>query len=431
MQMWKRTVLAAGVGLLLNTQISMESYAAVHMVSTEAENEITTGDVAISLVEYELDEAGKEQIYQDGKLVLPGQCISKIVRIVNEAEPVWVRVLVTYETSVFDESCSDEILSGMDECWKKIGMYYYCMEPLQASTQVDFFREIQIPSKWDSQISGQDFGVTVTAQAIQADHFQPDFSSEDPWFGVPIEKCIHTEHQQKQETGDGRFEIVFENGAEGFVKDSSDFFEDFSAMMPGDTKTGTLEFGSHFGKNLRISFRSEIPREQEEAALKLLQDLELTIQSERGVLYEGNLLAESLEHEITLIEKLQRDDRKTITYSLHMPESLQNASALQSARVRWIFTANYDSSGGTSSSGSGGSGSNIEKPASEISIVSSVEQAVEQFAEYLGALPGTGDDRNGTLFLVMLLSGSAAFFLSSGEKPKNKEGEKKRHEEQD
>lgn len=431
MQMWKRMVLAAGVGLLLNTQRNMESYAAVHMVSTEAENEITTGDVAIALCEYELDESGKEQMYQDGKRVLPGQRVSKIVRVINEAQPVWVRLLVTYETSAFDEGCGDEILNGIDECWKKIGRYYYYIEPLQEDAQADFFREIQIPSEWDSRISEQEFGVTVTAQAIQADHFQPDFSSEDPWFGIPIEKCVHTEHQHKQETGDSRFEIVFENGAEGFVKDSSDFFEDFSAMVPGDSRTGTLEFGSHFGRDLSISFRSEVPEEQDEAALKLLQDLELTIQSEHGILYEGSLLAEPLAREITLIEKLRRDDTKIITYSLYMPESLQNASALQSAKVRWIFTADYESSGGGGSSGSGGSGSKNEKPVPEVSVVSSVEQAVEQFAEYLEALPGTGDDRNGTLFLVMLFSGSAAFFLSSGEKPKNRKGEKEQHEEQD
>lgn len=429
MQMWKRTVLAAGVGLLLNAQINMESYAAVHFVSTEAENEITTGDVAISLAEYELDESGMEREYQDGKMVLPGQRVSKIVRIVNEAQPVWVRLQVRYENSVFDERYGDEILEGIDECWKKIGAYYYCLAPLEKGEQVDFFREIKIPKEWDNSVSEQEFGLAVTAQAIQSIHFQPDFSLEDPWFGVPIERCVHAEHQQKSEVGEGRFEIVFENGTEGFVKDSSDFFSDFSAMMPGDTMTGILEFGSHFDRNVRISFRSEFLEGQSEEALKLLKDLKLTIHSKDRVLYEGDLLAEGLQEEIILIEKLRRGDTEKITYSLYMPEELENASALQSAKVRWIFSAVYDSSGG--GSGSGSSGSKSEKTVSEVSIITSVEQAVEQVAEYLEALPGTGDDRDGTLFLVMLLSGSAAFFLSSEEKPTNKKGEKERNEESD
>lgn len=429
MKMWKRTVLSLGVGLLLNAQIYMDSYAAVHIVSTEAENEITTGDAAITLVEYELDESGNERVYRDGKLVLPGQKVSKIVRIVNEAQPVWIRLQVTYEDAAFDGNCRDELLEGIDDCWKKIGSYYYCLNPLEEGAQVDFFREIQIPKEWDSSVSEQEFGLTVTAQAIQSVHFQPDFLAENPWFGVPIETCVHTEHQQKNEMDEGRFEIVFENGTEGFVKDSNDFFSDFSAMMPGDTMTGCLEFGSHFGRGVRISFRSEVPEEQSEDAWRLLEDLKLTIRSQDRILYDGNLLAEGLKEELTLIEKLQSGDKELITYSLYMPEELGNTSALQSAKVRWIFSAAYEPSGG-GGSGSGGSGSKTEKSVSEDRVISSVEQAVEQFAEYLEALPGTGDDRNGALLLGMLISGSAAFFLSSGEKQTNKKGEKKQHEEQ-
>ena len=43
--------------------------------TTEVTNNVTLGDVSISLSEYELDEDGKEVPYQNDKQVLPGQTV--------------------------------------------------------------------------------------------------------------------------------------------------------------------------------------------------------------------------------------------------------------------------------------------------------------------------------------------------------------------
>lgn len=415
MKNWKAAVLSVGVGLFTGILIPVSAFAGTHVFSTESENQITTGDVSISLSEYEWNEDGEEIAYRDGKQVLPGQRLSKIVRITNEAQEAWIRAKIEYASDLSGEILNDECLGGITAEWKKIGDYYYYTKPLEEGASVELFREIQIPAEWDQTVSEQEFGLTITAQAIQAAHMVPDFFGEAPWFGIPVEACIHQEHTQKKESGTGSFEIWFENGAEGFVKDSSDFFEDFAAMMPGDTMTGTLEFGSQFQRKLDISFWSELPEGQSEDVLQLLQELQLTISDEEQILYEGKLWEERLKDKRTLVQGLKKGESQKVTYRLYMPETLQNASAMKAAKVKWIFSVTYGSSGGGRGSGSGSYSYTSERKG-ESMILPQMEQTVQQFAEYLEKLPGTGDERNGYLFLVMLISGGAAFFLSSGEK---------------
>ena len=118
-----------------------------------------------------------------------------------------------------------------------------------------------------------------------------------------------------------------------------------------------------------------------------------------------------------------------------MPEELNNAFALQQAKVRWIFSTAYSAaSGGSSVDGSGSGGSSVEPGVSAVlpgpiaEPIQKMEEAVQDFAEYLADLPGTGDARKGYLFLSMLISGSAAFFLSSKEEKQEWDKEESQHE---
>ena len=63
--------------------------------SVTVTNHISTGDINISMKELE-KKNGKEILYQNQKMVLPGDRISKIPRITNRSEPCWVRVKITY-----------------------------------------------------------------------------------------------------------------------------------------------------------------------------------------------------------------------------------------------------------------------------------------------------------------------------------------------
>jgi len=331
------------------------AWAAVYSYSTEADGQITTGDVSITLREYELGEDGEEHPYVDEKQVVPGQRVSKIVRITNEANDAWIRAKAMYRGQDQVTEFPDSMIGGISDSWIRCGSYYYYERPVPAGESVDFFRQVTIPGAWDRQTEGQTFSIGVTAQAVQAANFSPDFSGEEPWFGIPVEACIHSSHALFEGSGEPEFAVIFEDGSEGFIKSGDDFFAGFPSMLPGDKKTGTLVIGNRFRPSLSVWFRTEVPGDQSEAALELLSRLELTIRKGEEVLYHGPLHGRTLQEAMKIAPDLKRGEEAAVTYEVFMPEDLDNAYALRQARVRWIFSTQYRVSNGGGGGSSGGS----------------------------------------------------------------------------
>ncbi len=350
--------LAIGAGLFA----AVPAFAATRQFSTEVDNTITTGDISIVLEEFELDHTGNLIPYQDGKTVLPGQKVTKIISITNEAEPAWIRAKAEFMSRSGIKDISDDMLGGISSQWIKHGDYYYYTEPVSAGEAVRFFEAVTIPADWDERVSEKGFSVDITAQAIQKAHFDPAFSSQNPWFGVPVETCIHTDHELYQAGEDTEFAVIFENGVDGFIRIGNDFFQNFSAMMPGDSITDSFLIGNHFSKALTIQFRTEVPDGQPDDALQLLSDLILTISEGSRVIYTGPLQADALKNGIILADSLKDMETTSVTYSVSMPKELQNASAMQHAKIRWIFSTQYSVPAGGGNSGGRPSGPNDGKP---------------------------------------------------------------------
>lgn len=172
--------LAVFFGLLA----AVPSGAATRTYSTEVTNTITTGDINISLEEFQLNPEGRRIPYVDGKLVVPGQRVDKIVTITNEAQKAWIRAKVEYNTKDGLEGMSDDMLGGISSEWKKCGDYFYYTEPVDTAETVDFFRQVVVPWEWDETCEEKGFSIGVTAQAVQAANFVPDFQTMEPWFGA-------------------------------------------------------------------------------------------------------------------------------------------------------------------------------------------------------------------------------------------------------
>ena len=93
--------------------------------SVTVTNHISTGDINIALKELEKKD-GREMAYQDRKIILPGDEISKIPRITNKSEPCWVRVKITYTDELEGlKGLDDTSLQGMSSRWMKRGEYFY------------------------------------------------------------------------------------------------------------------------------------------------------------------------------------------------------------------------------------------------------------------------------------------------------------------
>lgn len=116
--------------------------------SVTVTNHISVGDINISLRELEKKD-GREMKYQDRRIVLPGDEISKIPRITNHSEPCWVRVKISYTDDLEGlDGLDDRNLTGMSPRWIRKGEYFYYTRKLEQGDSVDIFAGVTVPSQW-------------------------------------------------------------------------------------------------------------------------------------------------------------------------------------------------------------------------------------------------------------------------------------------
>lgn len=306
--------------------------------TTEVTNNVTLGDVSISLSEYELDEDGKEVPYQNDKQVLPGQTVDKIVRITNNANASWIRVKVEYTSEEGLDSLSDDELILADGDWEKSGDYYYYKKPVAKDESVDFLKRVQIPASWDSTYAEKGFSMILTADAVQEANFTPNWNASDPWFGTVIETCVHTSYDPKL-TGNQVFSVVFENGADGLVKTGEDFFSNWASLMPGDTVSGQVTLKNSYRRTVTMYFKTESIADD-----ALLKVLHLEIKNGDTVIYSGTM--DGAVTERVKLASLAMNEEAILTYTVSVPKELNNSYALSKTQTKWIFSAYMSSSSG-------------------------------------------------------------------------------------
>ncbi len=325
---------------------------------TEVINNISVGDISIALCEYETDDDGAETEYRNPKRVLPGEIVSKTVRVTNLANPAWIRVKLTYLPADGMKDFPPSCIALADDYWIERGGYYYRTRPLESGEEADFIRGIRIPSFWGNEAAGKDFEIAITAEAVQEANFIPDFTAEDPWFGTLIETCVHTSRDIPVMTRYRGFSVSFEGGAEGLVRLGDDFFANFGTLMPGDEGSGVLTLKNAYASPIALYFRTEGLDEG-----PLANEAHLVIRDGDSVIYDGKL---SGSRDEVKIADLDTDGEKELTYSIFIPPECGNSYAVTKAADKWIFRASLNeaekskkpaSSGGGSHSGGGGSGS--------------------------------------------------------------------------
>lgn len=301
----------------------------------EVTNKGKTGDIDIDIEEMQTDPAtGEEVPYEHEKTVLPGQDISKIVRVENKAEPAYIRLSVSYVSDGSLEWLSDEALQ-LDETaaakWKKIGDYWYYTEPVPAGEKVPFMNGFTVPGSLTNEFAGEEFNVNITVDAVQSTHFDPDFDSDDPWFGTVIEQCEHSDGYDPGEEGDEVFSVEFEGGAEGLVRVGEDFFSNWTRLMPGDSLTDEVEIRDAYGP-VAIYFRTETLEED-----PLLSSLEIEIKNDDVVIYKGTMFG-ALKDPV-LLGDYQKGESSKLTYTVTVPSWLPNSFSMSATQTKWIFTA--------------------------------------------------------------------------------------------
>lgn len=372
--------------------------------SISVENTIFTGDVQIGIKEYEIRN-GKEILYSNPKEILPGDQISKIVRIQNHAKPCWIRASIRFQSNLLKLDGLDEsMLLNIGKNWEKIGMYYYYTKTLDNKKSTDLFTGIAIPAAWTEAHSEQKLQMEIRVDAIQAANFQPDFQAMSPWGNEAIEQCVHeTDGRVTCKREKIPLSIQFNGIAHKLLAVPDDFFSNFPQAMPGDLLMDDVEVSNTTEKEAEIFFQTKM-KEQSLEQEKLLQKLKLTITLSGVVIYEGDLRAAALNDGISL-GKFLPGQKERLSFSIVVPKELNNGYALQNADVIWSFTVKEDeknTSGGNTQTAGLNPNTNEMNPNTY-----EMEEQTDKASSVT-----TGDNSPVEALMIYLLLGAAVFPVS-------------------
>ena len=118
---------------------------------------------------------------------------------------------------------------------KRYGDYYYYKSIVNTGEIIEIFNNIKIPKDLSEKYNGKNIIVSVFADAIQSDNFVPNYTLEDPWYNIKIEKSVENTYGINVKDEDYSIELKFENDAEKYIEISKDFFRSLNKMVPGDT----------------------------------------------------------------------------------------------------------------------------------------------------------------------------------------------------
>lgn len=334
--MKKHRKAAAFLALMLLTASGSAVFASFQD-SVSVKNHIALGDVNISLKEYKR-RAQKEYAYQDPETVLPGDLISKVPRITNEASPCWIRVSFQFSGIETDALfLSEKDIRGMTADWVKRGEYFYYTKVLDQNDTVDVFTGIKIPEEWDSSYAQKTADLTVHAQAIQAANFTPDFEAMSPWGNEETEKCVHEKGGARTCKNEPlKLRVEFEKDAHRLLAVPGDFFHNFDTLMPGDTCKDSISLSNTTEHPAVLYFHTEqetLTEDQKE----LLEKMTLSIRMNGQPLYSGNLAGEALS-EPTLLGEFASGEEGSMDFEITVPADLKNTYALRNAQVTWVFS---------------------------------------------------------------------------------------------
>ncbi len=318
--------------------------AAVTVFAVEREQEpVVTNTGRLGIVRIGLEQSGTD----DGKEILPGQTVPILSKIKNEGADCYIRSKVQVQIRGKEEFSKNEELpadhAGKDLSgnWIKAGDYYYYTKPLMRNEEAVLSEAFLFPQTVGNEWAGSDLTVSVLAEAVQSEFFQPDFEHDTPWGLLTAEASLECEYDPEtvfKNEGSRENEIRYEGGAKNFVTPCDDFFARFSAMMPGGSYTGTAQILNRSDKETELFFKTGT---EEDGGLPEGVTLSIGCSSQEQperLLYEGPFSGDRIRDYLSC-GVYKPGESCTLRYTVSVPEDLKNDAALSSGRNQWYFLA--------------------------------------------------------------------------------------------
>ena len=320
---------------------SSGSVLAFRSSTARVTSRIATGDIDIDILQSDISSDVQDYLYRK---IVPGDIISDDVSIRNLAEDCYIRVQVDFECDPEKDDRNSwkhldyDALEGISERWLPIGEYFYYRDPVSTGEVVPFLKSVSIPASWTEETMDHETGMTITAEAVQAIHFNPDYDSEAPWGDTEIELCVHknTGEVQKKDKNYQSLTVTVEGAAARLLVFPADFFQNLKTLMPGDTVSDSFSIRNNTEKEAEIFFRTEEPENLTQEQQELLENLEFRMVKDGEEIYCGDLRSIQLQKEISL-GSYKKGEASEVSFYISMPEEDQNRYAVRNTMVHWIF----------------------------------------------------------------------------------------------
>lgn len=189
----KKKLLVLLTSLTLVAVVGIGATLAYFTDNDAATNVITMGHVDVELDEPNFDkpvddpttpdvdesEEEKDNTIED---VTPGQKIVKdpTITVAEDSEDAYVRATVDFTGLTAEQEAA--LLANInidDTVWylAEDGYYYYNAK-LTAGESVQLFTEVVVPETWGNEVADLTFEIIVSAEAIQADNFEPTVEND-------------------------------------------------------------------------------------------------------------------------------------------------------------------------------------------------------------------------------------------------------------
>lgn len=322
----KKTIAAFTAAVLLLSVLAV-------LAETEAgkvfRNKIETVFVQVDVQQLRETEKGLRQI-QDGIAVMPGEKISYIPRVKVTGVRSYVRMRFD---AVMNEAGGVEItpddIYGLNKSWIKRGAYFYCTKVMSSGESSDVFRGIKVP-QIDSGVPCSGFRISITADAVQQDHFAPDFSRSAPWGSISIQRSFVDGNVKKRVAASAKKDELDLRNDDIIECSTDDLFEGFAGMAAGDSRSDRLILRNVSDDTREVYFQTSNHHAE------LLKQVELRLQCAETFAYNGDLESEKFTEPVK-IATLDPGEKTVFNYTIELPNSSDNRFQDMADSVVWMF----------------------------------------------------------------------------------------------
>ena len=309
--------------VFLAGMIGAGAYAAIGSAAN-VNNEISVGAVNISLDHYREQDGSTTRGVYDSEEVSSGATIISVPKIKNLGISSYIRLAVRYYDEAGSAAERAEVNSlGVD--WVQKGEYYYLTREAAAGEEFDVFQGITAPASWDD--NNRQIVMVLQADAIQAVHFNPDFTSDTPWGAIAIEDFADEGYQIDSESHASAVTVSYDGVAEQYVSVPENFLAQLNVLAPGDAADGEITVNNSDDEEHEVWVSVEVPDAD------LASALTVRIMKDGVVLYEGPLAGLSE----TSLGKFAPGAMGAIEITLGLPIDTGNGVGSIHSSINWKF----------------------------------------------------------------------------------------------